>query len=364
MVTALFSVNITTVSAYTGTQYDYSETDGKITITRCYQFVTEIQIPSNINGVAVTTIGENAFRNCKNIKSVILPDSIISICRNAFSGCNSLTNITIPNSVMSIGEYAFTECSNLNSVILSNKLVSIGGAVFHGCSSLTNIIIPDSVKTIGDRAFAYCNSLIIVTIPDSVTSIGEGAFYCSDNISEVYYDGIDEEWENISIGDGNEALKKATRKLGYDIKLITKDGSEQSIICFPGKKIKLPDIEKKYMHKVTLYTDSAMKNEFDISTVITDNMTLYVKLGKEIQGTKTTVSEDGTAFTIKPINIDEDNVVILALYNGDTLVETQSKPYTGEDIAFTTGKAYTAAKVMVWNNLESMTPICDVELVK
>lgn len=84
----------------------------------------------------------------------------------------------------------------------------------------------------------------------------------------------------------------------------------------------------------------------------------------KFEGTKTTISEVGKTFTVKPINIEMGNTVILALYNGDTFVEMQQKPYTGENIPFTADKAYTNAKVMVWKNLENMSPICDVEIVK
>lgn len=84
----------------------------------------------------------------------------------------------------------------------------------------------------------------------------------------------------------------------------------------------------------------------------------------KFKGTKTTVTDNGTKFTVTPINIAGGNTVILALYNGDTFVEMQSEPYTGEDIPFATDKVYTNAKVMIWNSLESMTPICDVETVK
>lgn len=96
----------------------------------------------------------------------------------------------------------------------------------------------------------------------------------------------------------------------------------------------------------TSYTDSEYK----------------IKIVK-FEGTKTTVSEDGKTFTIKPINIDNGNTVILALYNGDTFVEMQSATYAGKDIPFTTDKEYTNIKVLVWNNLESMNPTCDIEIV-
>lgn len=84
----------------------------------------------------------------------------------------------------------------------------------------------------------------------------------------------------------------------------------------------------------------------------------------KFEGTKTTVSEDSRTLTVQPINIENGNTVILALYNGDTFVETQSAIYNSKDIAFTTDKAYTNAKVMVWNSLNGMTPICEGEIVK
>lgn len=84
----------------------------------------------------------------------------------------------------------------------------------------------------------------------------------------------------------------------------------------------------------------------------------------KFEGTKTTVTESGKSFTIKPVNIATGNTVILALYNGEEFVETQNVVYTGNDILFTTDKKYKNAKVMVWDNLSNMEPVCDIETVK
>ena len=84
----------------------------------------------------------------------------------------------------------------------------------------------------------------------------------------------------------------------------------------------------------------------------------------KFEGTKTTVTESGKSFTIKPVNIAVGNTVILALYNGEEFVETQNVVYTGNDILFTTDKEYKNAKVMVWDNLSNMEPVCDIETVK
>ncbi len=80
--------------------------------------------------------------------------------------------------------------------------------------------------------------------------------------------------------------------------------------------------------------------------------------------TKTTISEDGKAFTVNPVNIETGKTVILALYEDGKLVEMQPEIYEGEAITFITSKKYTNVKNMVWDNLTSFTPACDVEVVK
>jgi hypothetical protein len=79
--------------------------------------------------------------------------------------------------------------------------------------------------------------------------------------------------------------------------------------------------------------------------------------------TETTISEDGKIFTVTPYYIENGNTVILALYNGDVLTEMQYKIYDGNEINFTTAKEYTDAKVMVWNSILDMKPLCDTEIV-
>ena len=128
----------------------------------------------------VTTIGDNAFYDCRSLTSVTISDSVTTIGYAAFAECYSLTSVTIPDSVTSIGDYAFWSCGSLTSVTIPDSVTTIGYAAFNFCESLTSVTIPDSVTTIGGYAFAECYSLTSVTIPDSVTSIGNGAFvYCS-----------------------------------------------------------------------------------------------------------------------------------------------------------------------------------------
>ena len=133
-------------------------------------------IPSAINGLPVTSIGDQAFFDCTSLTNVTIPNSVTSIGVGAFQSCTSLTSVTIPNSVTSIGDNAFLGCTSLTSVTIPNSVTSIGVGAFQSCTSLTSVTIPNSVTYIVDGAFSGCTSLTSVTIPNSVTSIGAWAF--------------------------------------------------------------------------------------------------------------------------------------------------------------------------------------------
>ena len=155
----------------------YEIVDGKVTITDFDTYPSgSLTIPDTIGGCPVTSIGDDAFRDCKKLTSVTIPDGVTSIGKNAFSGCKSLTSVTIPDSVTSIRERAFENCDGLTSVPMGDSVTGIENGVFYDCDGLTSVTFPDSVTSIGDSAFADCDGLTSVTIPDSVTSIGSGAF--------------------------------------------------------------------------------------------------------------------------------------------------------------------------------------------
>lgn len=162
---------------------------------------TELEIPAEVtyNGITykVIGIGDKAFYECRELKTVIIPNAVTTIGNKAFSDCTGLTSITIPNSVITIGDGAFEACSELASITIPNSVTTIGEDAFWGCSGLTSVIIPNSVTTIKNGAFCksglksvtISNSvktlepctfegcgLTSVTIPNSVTTIKDGAF--------------------------------------------------------------------------------------------------------------------------------------------------------------------------------------------
>ncbi len=117
----------------------------------------------------------DAFRSCSSLKSISIPDGVISIGNAAFFDCESLASIAIPDSVKFIGASAFYDCKSLTSIIIPNGVTSIGNYAFYG-SSLTSIIIPESVVSIGASAFCDCASLTSIYIPSAVIYIGASAF--------------------------------------------------------------------------------------------------------------------------------------------------------------------------------------------
>ena len=135
-----------------------------------------INIPLEVNGKPVTEISYQAFQNRNDIKSVTIPNSVISIGNWAFDGCGNLTSVTIGDSVTTIGEAAFSNCISLKNIDIPNSVKVIGKHAFYSCNSLTSVTIGKGVTRIDDTAFCYCYSLSEIKIPNSVTAIGDSAF--------------------------------------------------------------------------------------------------------------------------------------------------------------------------------------------
>lgn len=137
-----------------------------------------LTIPSSVveKGVTykVTAIGREAFKDCKSLEYVIIPNSVIEIGWGAFYG-SGLTSITIPNSVKYLDDEVCCECSNLVSATIGDGVTAIGWSAFRLCSNLTQVNIGRNVKCIGGYSFAWCK-LSDITIPNSVTEIGDYAF--------------------------------------------------------------------------------------------------------------------------------------------------------------------------------------------
>ena len=189
------------INGYVDGYLVYNDSE-KTQLLGCSTQATGVTIPKS-----VTSIGDYAFYECKDLISITIPDSVKNICNYAFM-YSGLISLLIPNSVVSIGDYAFYECTKLESVSIGNNVTKIGSFAFYECSNLESVTIPNSVKNIGNSAFIYCSGLtsivilnglesidsyafadcvgvMSIAIPNSVSSIGSSAFYRVNNIE--YY---------------------------------------------------------------------------------------------------------------------------------------------------------------------------------
>lgn len=121
----------------------------------------------------VTSINDAFYKNT-NLKSVKLPESIMTLKDYCFSGCTSLQSLDIPESVSVIGSNCFSGCTSLQSVNIPKSISDIKSDCFSGCSSLEKIDLPEGLTTISSYAF-YNTSIDTITILPVVTSIGKKA---------------------------------------------------------------------------------------------------------------------------------------------------------------------------------------------
>ncbi len=184
-----------------------------------------IIIPEEINGRKITVIGEEAFVNEEQLKSIVIPDTVTEIGSGAFMNCDNLDyvvmskniekigeraflgpnyyNIELPDTLKELGEGAFSNCkfSELNIpkgldstgvytfpnnrieiLVIPDNIKKIQEEAFRGCKQLKTVIIEEGVEIIEEDAFRDCVLLESVTIPASVTEMTD-PFYDSPNVT-------------------------------------------------------------------------------------------------------------------------------------------------------------------------------------
>lgn len=136
---------------------------------RCSALDGLVLSPSN------TTV-PGLFANCYNLKAVSIPYSVTAINGTAFQNCNSLSFVSIPAQVTSIAANAFDGCSTIDHIVMPGGMTTVSNYTFANCYSLKSVVLPSAAKTIGKYAFQNCYSLKEVDIPQGITSLGTYAF--------------------------------------------------------------------------------------------------------------------------------------------------------------------------------------------
>ena len=149
----------------------------------------------------IITIMPYTFKNCTNLTSIVIPESVTKIGLGAFQGCSYLENMTIPfvgserktssdtyqypfgyifgTSSFTGGTatkqyyYGFSITSTSYSTYYIptslKKVIVLGGELLYGafynCNNLTNVVVSASVEHINYSVFIGCNHLESMTIP-------------------------------------------------------------------------------------------------------------------------------------------------------------------------------------------------------
>ena len=181
-----------------------------------------------------------ALKQCGNITSVSIPNSVISIGNNAFEKCFSLTSITIPHSVSYVGQTAFKECTGLNTVIWNTPNANINHSnsdfkPFDQCPQITNFIFGDSVRVIPGYALYNFASIQTLSIGNNVDSIGNYAFYNCNSLTSVDLSNV----ETI----GNSAFYNCSGLTSVDLSNVETIGNSAFYNCSGLISVDLSNVE-------------------------------------------------------------------------------------------------------------------------
>ena len=171
------------------------------------------------SGKNLTSIGEDAFRDCMALTKLNLTGNDAVICArafcnndalkevtlsgvktigyNAFGGDDALKSADLGEDLISIDSYAFQSCSNLETVTLPESLTTINNDAFRDCSKLASIEIPNKVTKLNDNTFANCTSLKNVSIGSGCASISSTAFLNSNAIEKITVAGDNANYSSV-----------------------------------------------------------------------------------------------------------------------------------------------------------------------
>ncbi len=339
----------------------------------------------------ISTVDSWAFQYCPSLKNVHIPEGIASMNSAVFKGCTSLEEIEIPQSLTYVNDSTFEDCTALKSVKLHDDLEKIYASAFKGCTLLEEICLPDSMTILGINAFEGCTALKKLTIPDGMTSVasrllfgctalesvtisadvtavGASAFSGCTALGDVYFEGTEAQWGEVTMGEDNEPLEDAAMhyyKGSIEFKPISGIVSEKQDI-YTGTAATLPTPTRlgyEFLGWATeegsdevVYAPGTSANE------ISGNVSLY-GVWKKTSYTITSKFDDNY-FIIAPTGIPNGSRITFAAYKDGTLVYVRSVENKNAQIPCFIDKDYDIIKVFAWEGFDGVKPLSEAEIPK
>ena len=198
-----------------GVYYKVSDKRCVEVVSSSHKYMGDITIPETIrhNGITykVVGIGEDAFYECYDLKSISLPNSITYVSKQAFRLCKGLNSISLPDNITEIGERAFLDCDNICFLKLPNKLKIIRDGAFGGCKKIESITLPESLFEICRGAFYHCENVKSLFVPKNVQYIGYRAFRGCCSLQKISVDSLNTQYD--SRNDCNAIIESNTNIL-------------------------------------------------------------------------------------------------------------------------------------------------------
>lgn len=132
-----------------------------------------------ITAIAVSAVGNNAFYNMQNLKSIKLPDTVTVLGNGAFAFCSSLEAIDLPVGLTSIGERCFEACTSLKNIFVPAGVTTIGSRAFALCAKLEQAYIMSTALTeLKGDTFMGCSKLtkLVMNVAAQNIAVPEGSF--------------------------------------------------------------------------------------------------------------------------------------------------------------------------------------------
>ena len=282
---------------------------------------------TNVDFSHVTSIGNNAFSNCADLKELKLSDSIITIGDKAFKGTGISGELILPDSITTIGSYAF-QMTDISSVKWSHALKTIGAQAFHKCEQLGGALnLPEGVTNIGKAAFAS-TAITELQLPDSLQTISDSAFENCTQLTSVQIGEKNCGASNL-VSIGQRAFWKDTGITSFKIEAcsadvnIAPDVSPTKPTIEPGVTVEFTvqvDGENIYQGNTETTLQKAINDvEENGSATITPDKSFFVDDTVTIPAGKTiTLTDNGTGLSVltksgfnKPLFVVEEDAKLI-----------------------------------------------------